>query len=107
MGVTQESRLIGQGSHGMILHAVGLTLKINEKPMAQNSVPWLRGSPNGFGILLVQTPLPMGLHIPRTNQSRFLGVIFPLKRGANGIKLFSNGEPRRIYEPKTEWEIEP
>ena len=51
----------------MILHAVGLTVKINEKPTAQNSVPWLRGSPNGFGILLVQTPLPMGLHIPQTN----------------------------------------
>ena len=62
----------------MILHAVGLTVKINEKPTAQNSVPWLRGSPNGFGIPLVQTPLPMGFHVPQTNQSRFLGKQRPL-----------------------------
>jgi len=27
----------------MILHAMVLTVKINEKPTAQNSVPWLRG----------------------------------------------------------------
>ena len=27
----------------MILHAVGLTVKVDERPTAQDSVPWLRG----------------------------------------------------------------
>ena len=41
---SQESRLIGQGSHRMILDAVGLTVKINAKPTTRLGMTATRGA---------------------------------------------------------------